>query len=218
MAAAAAAAVVITVAACGPVQLGAAEVTSDQSIPASTLTSEVANLQAAYKASGGKIPLQFPASQEPQQVLAWMVRFQIRDRLASGEGITVTRAQSQKALASLSAQAKGGGTTLKDEAVANGLPPDMLGQLGRFEAIQLDLLRKLNGGAPLPTSSTAQQSLSKQFDHQQCLAAKNMNIKINPQYGRLNYSQLSVVPAAETLSAPSGTPSPQSTAGATPPC
>lgn len=216
-AAAATVVVALTLAACGPLRLGAAAITGDQSISSATLTSQVSNLTAAYKASGGRIQYQFPASQAPREVLAWLVRFKVRDQLAAREHITVTRAATQKALASLKAQAKNSGTTLTDLAVANGLPPDLLGKLGRFEAIQLASFRKLSGGS-LPSSSSALNALSKQFSKQQCLAAKSLHITINPQFGRLDYSQLTVIAAPSTLSAPEVSPSPSATPQLTPPC
>jgi hypothetical protein len=81
------------------------------------------------------------------------------------------------------------------------------------------LLARLGGAA---VSSTAQEeALSARFNRDQCLAAKSLNIKINPQYGRLDYSELDIVAAANTLSAPGGAaPSvaPSSAPQLSPPC
>jgi len=41
---------------------------------------------------------------------------------------------------------------------------------------------------------------------------------VNPQFGRLDYSQYTVVANPNTLSQPAGKPSPASTAGLTPAC
>src|SRR5487761_299050 len=79
----------IALAACGPVQLGSAAIVGGQRITTSTLTTQVADLNNAFHADGGKVQLAFPASQMPQQVLAWMIRFQVRDQLAGREHITV---------------------------------------------------------------------------------------------------------------------------------
>ncbi len=216
--AAAALAAVATLAACGPVQMGSAAIVGDNGISAATLTKEVTNLQTAYKASNGAIQLQFPASQAPQQVLSWLVRFRIREQLAARNGITVTRAESQKALASIAIQARQSHVTLAQLAVANGLPPDLLPELGRYQAIELALIRRLNGGT-LPTTPSALHDVGVIFDHEQCLAAKSLAIRINPQFGQMDYSQLVVAPAPLTLSAPEGgVPTPSPKPQPTPPC
>jgi hypothetical protein len=65
---------------------------------------------------------------------------------------------------------------------------------------------RLNGGT-LPRSQARIQVLSVQFNHRECVAAKSLNIQVNPQYGQLDYATYSVIPAPSTLSAPT-TPSP----------
>jgi hypothetical protein len=204
--------------ACGSVRMGAAAVLSNKQISTSTLTAEVNNLNTAYTAAKGKIQLQFVKSEMPQEVLSWLLRFRVQEQLAAREGITVTSAESQQALAAATAQARQSGSSLADLAVANGLPPDQLAELGRYEAIENALVKRLNGGK-LPTASTSStvlQTLGAQYDKAQCQAAKSLNIKVNPQFGRLDYSQISVVAAADTLSAPEGAPSPKPTGTAAP--
>jgi hypothetical protein len=205
-----------TLAACGPVQMGSAAIAGDHPISAATLTKEVASLRTAYQASKGSIQLQFPVSQAPQQVLGWLmrfriseqmlVRFNISERMAGRKGITVTSADSQRALASI-APSK---VQLRQRAVANGLPPDLLPDLGRTLAIEAAIVDKLDGGTR-PTSQSGLAALSREFGTRQCLAAKSLAIRVNPQFGRMDYSQLAVIPAPLTLSAPQGgapTPSP----------
>ena len=201
--------------ACGTVRMGQAAITGDQGISTATLTNEVNNLEAAYRASNGAVQLQFPLSQAPRQVLSWLVRFRIREEMAVRNGVTVTRADSQRARAAIEAQAQQSHVSLANLAVANGLPPDLLPELGRYQAIQAALLRKLDGGT-LPTQQSALQALSQQFNAIQCHAAKSLAIKVNPQFGRLDYGQLSIIPAESRLSAPQGgeptpTPKPQQT-------
>jgi hypothetical protein len=204
--------------ACGTVQMGQAAITSGQGISAATLTNEVNNLEAAYKASHGAIQLQFPQSQAPQQVLSWLLRFRIREQVAARNGITVTHAESEQARAAIEAQARQSRVSLADLAVGNGLPPDLLPELGRYAAIQTALLRKLDGGT-LPTSQSGLSALSKQFNTIQCHAAKSLAIKVNPQFGRLDYSQLSIIPAPLKLSAPQGgVPTPSTKPQLVPPC
>ena len=103
-------------------------------------------------------------------------------------------------------------------AVVNGLPPDQTAELGRYQAIETQLVKQLNGGT-LPTSSTSSttlQTLSAEYAKAQCLAAKSLAIRVNPQFGALNYRQISIVPEANTLSAPEGPPSPSPTGTAAP--
>jgi hypothetical protein len=209
--------------ACGPVQLGAAAIVGGQRITTSTLATQVSRLTEYYNAHKTKVQLAFPASQIPQQVLAWMIRFQVRDQMARREGISVTPREIQRAIQQITAQAAQSGQTagLTDLAVANGLPPDMINpDLGRYQAIEIALFDRLGGAKA--TSIAAQQALSSEFNRDQCLAAKSLHIKINPQYGTLDYSQLNVVPAADTLSAPepgaSASASPSAKPQLTPPC
>jgi hypothetical protein len=189
--------------ACGPVQLGAAAIVGGQRITSSTLGTQVSRLTEYYNAHRSKVQLAFPASQMPQQVLAWMIRFDVRDQMARNMGISVSPGEIQRAITAITAQEEQSGQTasLTNLAVANGLPPDLVNSgLGKYEAIEIALINRLSHGAG--SSSAEQQILGNEFDHAQCVAAKDLHIKINPQYGALDYSQFNVVPAANTLSAP----------------
>jgi hypothetical protein len=226
VAAALAAGAVLT--ACGPVRMGAAAVTTSQRISASTLAGQVANLNQGYQRYKGKIALQFPVSQMPQQVLGWMIKFQVRDALAADRGIRVSPAQVQHALAAITSQAQssqakssqaqsspGGTASLVQVAVANGLPADLLNALARYEAIQTVLVGRLDGGK-LPKSSSALQALGVQFNKAECEAAKKLEIRINPQFGRLDYAQYSIIAAPTTLSVAGQSPSPLASPSASP--
>ena len=212
---AAALAAALALTACGNVQLGAAAGTHTSRIPTATVSAEVNNLDAAYKADKAKVQLQFPASQMPQQVLSWLVRFRVREQMAARNHLTITRAETQSALASASAQAKQSGVTLTDLAVANGIPPDQINELGRYVAIQNQLLDRLDGGT-LPTASAALQTLGNKFNTYQCRAAKSMGIRVNPQFGQLDYSQVTVIPAPAKLAAAPHSASPSPSASPTP--
>jgi hypothetical protein len=191
----------LAVAACGTVHMGAAAIVGNQRVSSSNLNDEVSNLNAGYQKYRGKIQLQYSKAQMPQQVLGWIVRFKVRDRLAQREGITVTSSETQQALSSIEASIKSEGESapLPAVAVANGLPPDMLTELGRYQAIETKLLDRLDGGK-LPSASSAQTALEDEFNKSQCLAAKSLDIQINPQFGELNYSDYSVVAAPTKLS------------------
>jgi hypothetical protein len=192
----------LAVAACGTVHMGAAAIVGNQRVSSSTLSAEVSNLKAGYQQYHGKVQLQYSASQAPQEVLGWIVRFKVRDRLAQREGITVTPTEVSQALSSIEASIKQSGESapLPAVAVANGLPPDMLSELGQYQAIETKLLNRFDGGK-LPSASSAQTALEDKFNKSQCLAAKSLDILINPQFGELNYSDFSVVAAPSNLSA-----------------
>jgi hypothetical protein len=211
----------LAAAACGTVKMGAAAIVGDQRISTTNLGQEVNNLDAGYQAYKSKIQLQYPESQAPQQVLAWLVRFQVRDRLAQQQGITITPADEQQALATINAQIQqsGSSASLPEVAVANGLPPDMISALGRYQAIQTKLLDRLDGGK-LPSATAAQRALENKFNGTQCRAAKSLDIQINPQFGTLDYNTFAIIPATTSLSQAQGaSPSPAATPPLlTPPC
>jgi SurA N-terminal domain len=211
----------IAVAACGTVKMGAAAIVGSQRISTTNLGQEVDNLDAGYQTYKTRIQLQYPESQAPQQVLAWLVRFQVRDRLAQRQGITVTPADEQQALAAITAQIRqsGSSASLPEIAVANGLPPDMIATLGRYQAIETKLLDRLDGGK-LPTAPAAQQALEAKFNGTQCRAAKSLDIQINPQFGTVDYNTFAIVPATTSLSKAQGaSASPAATPPLlTPPC
>ncbi len=195
-----AAAVALVTAGCGQAQLGAAALYGGQRVSSTTLADEVANLNAAYQVYKSKVQISYTPAQMPQQVLTWMLRFATADRVATREGISVTHAQAQAQLGLEAARARQNGDTLREVAVLSGLPPDMLPQVGRWLAIQNKLASLLNHGVP-PTTAAEQAKLGQAINHQSCLAAKSLNIKVNPQYGGYDYASLIVVPMPTTLSA-----------------
>ena len=206
---AAAAAATCALAACGPVKIGSAAIYGGQRITVTTLSDQVSSLEQAAQTGKTKTQLQFPTSQAPRQVLGWLLRFQIRDELAVRNHVFVTAGESQRALAILARQTGRTGPAFVQLAVANGIAPDMLPDLGRYEAVQRDLIIRLNGGT-LPRTQARVQVISAQFNHRECVAAKSLNIQVNPQYGQMDYGTLSVIPAPSPLSAPA-TPSPSPT-------
>jgi outer membrane murein-binding lipoprotein Lpp len=205
------------VAGCGQVQAGAAAIYGNQRITSAKLADEVANLNAGYQQYRSKLQLTYPKSAMPRQVLSWMLRFATAEQIARQRGIVVTPAQSQRELAIEAARIRPSGNTLAEAAVANGLPPDLLPELGRWFAIELALQKQLDGGTP-PTTAAGSQALTRQVGHLQCLAAKSLNIKVNPQYGGFDYSQFAVVPLASKLSAAPGAVKPVPAPQLTPAC
>jgi hypothetical protein len=211
-AAVAAAAGALALSGCGQTQLGAAALYSNHRISSATLASEVANLNAGFQADQHKLQIQYTRADMPRQVLSWMLRFATANQIAKRTGLTVTPAEAQRQLNDEKARAQQAGDTLEEAAVLNGLPPDLLPQLGRWIAIQLKLQDKLDNGVA-PTTAAAQRALQLKVSHVQCVAAKSLDIKVNPQYGAYDYGQFAVVPATSKLAAAPGqtsaSPAPQ---------
>jgi SurA N-terminal domain len=206
----------LLLAACSPVQMGAAAVVGDQRITTSALDTQVSNLQEAAKPYGTSLPI--TTAEMPAEVLSWMIRFQVTDEVAAAHGINVTDAQAEAGLNSLSSVAtQNGFTSTAELLIANGVPPQMFSQVGRWEAQQEAFALKQNGGKA-PTTTAEQNAFTTAYTKAQCQAAKSLSIRVNPQYGRLDYTQLAVVAAPDTLSRPAGTPSPASTEGLVPAC
>jgi peptidyl-prolyl cis-trans isomerase SurA len=221
-AAVAAAAIGGVIAGCAPVQMGAAAIVGNQRISAAQLDSEVSALSKASHPYAGSV--QLTAAQMPKQVLSWLIRFQIREDLAGRDGITVTRGQTQQALADIYAQAQQqaaqsgvSNVSLTELAVANGLPPDLLAELGRYQAIEIAFAEQKNGGK-LPTQTSAVNAITQQFSRAECRTYKAETVRVNPQYGTMNYSQYSVIAAPDTLSRAEGAVSASSNSGQSPPC
>jgi len=206
-AAVAAAAGALAVTGCGQTQLGAAALYSNHRISSATLASEAANLSTGFRADQKKVQIQYTQADIPRQVLSWMLRFATADQIAKSSGITVTPAEAQRQLNDEKARAQQAGDTLEEAAVINGLPPDLLPQLGRWIAIQLKLQDQLDNGVA-PTTTAAQRALQVKVNHAQCVAAKSLNIRVNPQYGAYDYSQFAVVPSTNKLAAAPGQTSP----------
>ena len=214
---AAAAAVACALSACGPARMGAAAISGGDRITATTLSDQVSSLERAAKAGKGT-QLQFPQSEAPQEVLSWLLRFQIRDELATRNHLVVTTGESQRALSMLAKQTGRTGPAFVQLAAANGLAPDMLPDLGRYEAIQNDMFTRLNGGT-LPRTQARVQALSPEFSRRECVAAKSLNIQVNPQFGQLDYATYAVIPAKSPLSEPTApAPAPSSKPQLTPHC
>jgi hypothetical protein len=204
-------------AACSPVQVGSAAVVGSQRITVSALDTQVSNWEVAVKPYAGS-GLQLTSATAPAAVLSWMIRFAVTDQVAADHGITVTEAQSQAGLGALAAVAtQEGASSTSMLLIANGIPPQMFPQVGRYEAEEDAFARQGNQGQE-PSSTTAQNAFSAALTKAECTAAKSLNIQVSPQFGRLDYTSFQVVPAANKLSQPAGTPTPASTTGLAPAC
>ena len=195
---------------CSPVKVGSAAVVGNGRITIATLDIEVTNL--SRTAELYPTTVQLSPVQETQQTLTWLIRFEINDELARQAGITVSTAQAQKALATIYSQAKSAAqaqgisnVTLDLILVANGIPPDLRAEVGRYQAIDDQFLQQANG---------SQAQLTKA----RCVAAKSLNIKVNPQFGQLNYDQIAIVTVPSSVSRPAGPAKATSQAGLSPNC
>jgi len=77
----------LAVTACGRVEMGAAAIYGNQRITIANLDTEVTNLSQAAKQYPGVVNL--TATQETQETLTWLVRFQINEEIAKQAGITI---------------------------------------------------------------------------------------------------------------------------------
>ena len=213
----------LVVTACSsPVKFGSAAIVGNERITIATLDTEVTALSRTVKLYPGT--LQLSQAQQTQQTLTWLIRFKINDELARQAGITVSTAESQKALAEIysaaksSAQAQGiQNVTLPLILAANGIPPNLVDEVGRYQAIDDKFAEQVNGGQE-PTSAAAQSATTAKLNKARCVAAKALKVQVNPQFGRLDYSQVAVVPAPGIVSLPAGPAKAPSTSGLTPAC
>ena len=213
---------VVTACSSSPVKFGSAAIVGDQRITLATLDGEVTNLSQAVEQY--KSTVQLTQAQQTQQTLSWLIRFKINEELARQAGITVTDAQADKALATIYAAAKASAEqqgipnpSLDLILAANGIPPNLAHEVGRYQAINDEFAKQANGGQE-PTSTSAQTATSAKLTKAQCQAAKALNIQVNPQFGQLNYNQLSIVAAPGTVFRPGGPAKAASQSGVTPAC
>jgi hypothetical protein len=186
------------------------------------MDTEVTNLSQTVKLYPGTV--QLSQAQKTQQTLTWLIRFKINDELARQAGITVSTAEAQQALdeiysaAKANAQAQGiRNVSLDLILVANGIPPNLASEVGRYQAIDNKFAEQVNGGQE-PTSTAAQSATTAKLNQARCRAAKALSVQVNPQFGRLDYSQVAVVPALAIVSRPAGPAKAVSKAGLTPAC
>jgi len=212
----------VLLAACSPVKMGSAAVVGNQRITSATLDTDVSNLRQAVDKGN-----QVPTGQQPQAVLTWLVRFAIRDKVATQNGISVNQTQVQSALAELNveleqsaAQNGSGYSGLAKTLADNGVPPNLQKDLGQWEAQETAYVQKVNGGK-LPTSQTAANNAVAKLTKADCQAANSLHIQVSPQYGQLSYdtsTTLYGVSAPPNLLSLPGGPKASTSAPAFPSC
>ena len=213
---------VVTACSSSPVKFGSAAIVGDQRISLATLDTEVTNLSQAVEQYNSTV--QLSQEQQTQQTLSWLIRFKVNEELARRAGITVSNAQADAALATIYAAAKASAEqqgianpSLDLILAANGIPPNLAHEVGRYQAIDDAFARQANGGQ-LPTSTSEQAAVSAKLTKARCQAAKALNIQVNPQFGQLNYDQLAVVAAPGSVFRTAGPAPTASASGLTPAC
>ena len=209
-----------------PLKMGAAAIVGNQRISIATLGTEVTDLSQAATATAKQYPgvVNLTAADETQATLSWLIRYQINQELARQQGITISQAQAEQALAqaytSAKSQASQQGLTNPSDTlilVASGIPPDTSADLGQYEAIANAYLKMANGGTTPAAGSAASTAASNKLNQAECQAAKALNIQVNPQFGQLDYTGYQVVavsPAVSRTQGPVTSASPIATAPA----
>ena len=204
-----------------PLKMGAAAIVGNQRISIATLGTEVTDLSQAASATAKQYPgvVNLTAADETQATLSWLIRYQINQELARQQGITISQAQAQQALAqaytSAKSQASQQGLTNPSNTlilVASGIPPDTSADLGQYEAIANAYLKMANGG-----TTAASTAAGNKLNQAECQAAKALDIQVNPQFGQLDYTGYQVVavsPAVSRTQGPVTSASPIATAPA----
>jgi hypothetical protein len=203
----------LAVAGCAPLKMGAAATVGSNAISVATLTNDTGTLQSAAKSYGSAYTL--TSQQATQATLTWLIRFKINDQLASNAGLTITQSDVTGALTDIGAEAEQDNVKLDEFLVTNGVAPSLIPEVGRWEAINLAFLKQANGGS-LPTSATS--PAETKLTSATCEAAKSLNIAVNPQFGRMSYTQYTVVNTPDSVSRASGTKQTASIAGQYPAC
>ena len=209
------------VAGCSTVKMGSAAIVGNQRVTMANLDTEAGMLAAA----GKHYPSVFSLTpvEVTQATLSWLIRFRINDQLASDAGITVNGNDGTKALKDIQTEIEqsnpsAGQVSLTEIMVANGLAPNMVDDLGRYQAIELTFIRNQNGGQLPAANSAAATDSQNKLNLAQCQAAKSLDIKVNPQFGQLDYTKYQVVTAPDKVSRPSGAKPSAAPSGQAPAC
>jgi len=187
--------------------MGAAAIVGTQRISTSTLSSDVAALNAVYQAHPAlRRDVQYKPAQMPRFVLMWLVRFHIIADIARHDGVQVTPAQAQSALAAATVQVErqiNASVSAAEFGLLSAVPPNLTTQYGRYRATIEKLAVLYTGVTNLSSLTQAQQRrFAARISSEVAASVKRLKIKINPRFGQLNATQLTVVAAPDRLSRP----------------
>jgi hypothetical protein len=79
----------------------------------------------------------------------------------------------------------------------------MKDEVSRYQSIDDQFAVQANGGTPPATQDEA-NAANDQLNKARCTAAKDLKIQVNPQYGRLDYSQYAIVASVPTVTRSAG--------------
>ena len=199
---------------CGPILMGAAAILGTERVSTSTLSSDVAALDDVYKANPSlQHDVQYTPAQMPRLVLMWLVRFRVLDDIAQRNGVQVTPAEAQQGVVQAASQIEqqtGSAITPSQFALFNALPPNLTDQYGRYEATIEKLAVAFTGAKSASSLTTAQQQqFAARIGTEVATTTKNLGIKINPQYGQLDATQLVINAPHNSLARPAALGAPQ---------
>ncbi len=200
----AALAALVSLTGCGPILTGAAAVLGTQRVSTATLSADVASLNNVYQANPSlQRDVRYTAAEMPRLVLMWLVRFRVVDDIARRNGVDVTPAEAQQGLVQAAAQIEqqtGTPITREQLAIFNAMPPTLTDQFGRYEAT-IEKLAVTFTGAKRASALTPlqQQQFAARVGAEVAATTKRLDIKINPRYGRLDVTQLTINPPVNPL-------------------
>ncbi len=157
--------------------------------------------------------VQLTAAQLPKDVLSWLIRFQIREDLASREHITVTRGQTQQALADIfSAGSSAGAAGTGDQQRVPRRARRRQQPARRTCSPSWAATRPLRSATPSSTTAGSCRPATRrsprspqQFSLAECRTFKGGAGACQPAVRRDNYTQDSVVTGAGHAVARRGT-------------
>lgn len=173
----------VMLSACSPVQMGAAAIVGNQRISQATLSANVTDLQSAM----AKVPaqqLQITSAQAPKASLTLLLQFAVWNRAAKDAGVTVTQAQVDQAVDGIKQAEKQNPAQVIDYAITDRTLQDY----ARLEVQQSVMIAKVNGGKA-PSSQADQTKVQAALGKIENRAVKELNIKVNPQYGKFDPQQ-----------------------------
>lgn len=193
---------------CGPMKMGAAATIGDQRIATSQLNSVVADWQAEFARNPDAPLLQQQLRQQGQQVpadpdspvrsaLYQLIEFQVWDEVARRQGIAITPAEIDQAIA-----ANGGDRVIN----ANLLAADLPTRYGR-DFVRSSLIMRAaaqQAGATLDPQAQIdpqrQQAALRRLQQSYLGAAGALDINVNPRYGAYDPERAGLAPVVHTLS------------------
>jgi hypothetical protein len=192
---------------CGPILMGAAAIVGAGRVSTTTLSGHVASLDGVWQANPSlHHDVRYTEADMPRLVLMWLVRFRVVDDIAQRNGVAVTSAEAQRGIVQAATQIEqqtGAPVTPAEFALFNALPPTLTDEYGRYQATIEKLAVQFTGAKDASSLTAAQQQeFSARIGAEVAQSTKNLDIKINPQFGVFDPRQLTVSAPQNTLARP----------------